>query len=69
MAFEFFFEERIWYIASTIDTFSLNTIPAKVEIELRKRIWKNKINLQNLNLNKPSIYDESKDSYLMYDFT
>jgi hypothetical protein len=38
MAFDFFFEERIWYIAATIDSFNVNKMNDLVLKELQATI-------------------------------
>jgi hypothetical protein len=40
LAFEFFFEERIWFSSATLDTFKISKFQDQVMLELQNRILK-----------------------------
>lgn len=67
MAFEFFFEEKIWYLSATFETFQLSRLNDYVMDELQNRIAKRKHELKMKNNNDKTSFlsktiDELVDS-------
>mmetsp|Transcript_7583 Transcript_7583/g.6935 ORF Transcript_7583/g.6935 Transcript_7583/m.6935 type:complete len:95 (+) Transcript_7583:1862-2146(+) len=78
MAFDYFFEERMWYLAAVEDTINLKMLPQIVEkvlkerIKQKKKVWTRKRNLEESQIfqqDEPPVTLEKGFQFFVYDFS
>lgn len=79
LAFEFFFEERVWYLASVLKNFKLDKLQPKIVLKMqarlgvkvanRKKVIETSMVGQNTQVIEQAIKQAADIDYQMYDFT